>query len=96
MNERIIAVEELKTEKARLANDKAAIYANRDLTAAQIEAGVFGNARANTSEDEGGLGDIMKYALPFLAQMGANKTPAGGGEAPQNGATFPTDQPVNA
>ncbi|HJJ48180.1 MAG TPA: hypothetical protein O0X39_04195 [Methanocorpusculum sp.] len=63
-NERILAVEELKNERSRLSNEKTAIYANRDMVAAQLEAGVLGQQQ----EEEGGIEGLIKNIAPLLLQ----------------------------
>lgn len=96
-NERIIAVEELKNERARLSNEKSAIYANRDMINAQLEAGVLGSDK----EEEGGLSSIITQVLPLVMQnpelvgklrgfLGNTtpSSPAVGGEAGVNPASF--------
>ncbi|HJK79028.1 MAG TPA: hypothetical protein O0Y06_03890 [Methanocorpusculum sp.] len=60
-NARIIAVEEEKTNRARVA-------AGREYVNAQLEAGVF---NSQNPQDEGGLGNLMQYLpmiLPLLQQ----------------------------
>lgn len=62
-NARIIAVEEEKTNRARVA-------AGREYVNAQLEAGVFNQSQ--TPPDEGGLGNLMQYLpmiLPLLQQQ---------------------------
>ena len=74
-NARIIAVEEEKTNRARVA-------AGREYVNAQLEAGVFNQ---QTPPDEGGLGNLMQYLpmiLPLLQQR-QGQVPA------QQGVTAP-------
>lgn len=88
-NERILAVEQMKLEKAQLSNEKSQMYVNRDIVQAQIEAGVLGK------EEDSGLSGIIQQILPVLAQnpelMGklsallGRGTPSGGGAGtPEN------------
>lgn len=57
-NARIIAVEEEKTNRARVA-------AGREFVNAQLEAGVFNQSQTS---DEGGLGNLMQY-LPMILSL---------------------------
>jgi len=107
--DRILQTEELKLERTRLTNEKSAIYANRDIVSAQLEAGILGNASGkNTDDDESGLGGILKNVLPLLMQNpemlskltgflrpGSTVAQAPGGEVPSSG-TFPVSESVNA
>lgn len=97
-SERIIHVEELKNERARLSNEKSAIYANRDMVNAQLEAGVLGNDKG----EEDGVSALISQVLPFVLQNpelssklqgifgNKNASVPGllGGEAVQNAASF--------
>lgn len=73
-NARIIAVEEEKTNRARVA-------AGREFVNAQLEAGVFNQSQTS---DEGGLGNLMQYA-PLVLQLLQNRS--GGGAV--SGNSFP-------
>lgn len=98
-NERIITVEELKNERTRLSNEKSAIYANRDMITAQLEAGVLGG---NDKEDDGGINSLLTQVLPLIMQnpelmnkirgfFGNDTTSSAsvGGEAGVNPVSFP-------
>lgn len=75
-NARIIAVEEEKTNRARVA-------AGREYVNAQLEAGVFNQQPQNS--DEGGLGNLMQY-LPMILPLLQQKQ----GQMPaQQGVTAP-------
>ncbi|WP_338093366.1 hypothetical protein [Methanorbis furvi] len=74
-NTRIIAVEEEKTNRARVA-------AGREYVNAQLEAGVFNQSQ--TPPDEGGLGNLMQY-LPMILPLLQQKQ----GQAAQQGVTAP-------
>ena len=64
---RILKVEEQKTERARLSNEKTAIYARRDLVNAEIEAGLLSKREEEPAEEEGlDLGQIASMVLPLL------------------------------
>ena len=95
-NERVLAVEQMKLEKAQLANEKANLYVNRDIAQAQIEAGVLGK------EEDTGLSGIFQQLLPVLAQnpelmgklsafLGRGTQSGGGAGTPEN--FLPSDLP---
>lgn len=98
-NERVLEVERMKLERAQLANEKSQMYVNRDITQAQIEAGILGN-----QQEEDGLSGLIQQVLPLLAQnpdlMGklgsllGRGTQTTGGDA-GNPATFPGNNPGN-
>jgi len=105
--DRILQTEELKLERTRLTNEKSAIYANRDIVSAQLEAGILGNASGKNTDDDG-FGGILKNVLPLLMQNpemlskltgflrpGSTAAQAPGGEVPSSG-TFPVSESVNA
>lgn len=62
-NERILESERMKLERMQLSNEKAQLYVNRDITQAQIEAGVLGN-----QEDDNGIAGLIQQVAPLLAQ----------------------------
>ena len=108
-SDRYLREEEMKTERERIRADKTGMYVNRDIVNAQLEAGVLGNAQADTSGDEGVLGGILKNVLPLLMQNPEmlskltgflhpepKATPAPGGEVPPTGAAFPASEPGNS
>ena len=102
--DRDLRKEEATTERERLRSEKTAMYVNRDIVSAQLEAGMLGQSKATTGEDESGLSAILKNALPLLMQNpelltkvsgllrpGAVSAKPGAGEAPSQG-TFPPVQ----
>ena len=99
-NERILESERMKLERMQLSNEKAQLYVNRDITQAQIEAGVLGN-----QEEDNGIVGLIQQVMPVLAQNPELLGKLGGllGRGTQTGgdagtpATFPagTDIPGN-
>ena len=85
-NARIIAVEEEKTNRARVA-------AGREFVNAQLEAGVFNQSQTS---DEGGLGNLMQYLQLLQNRSGGgavsgNSFPGSGGDAGSTASSSDSD-----